>query len=102
MRTAVSSFRKKTGGGSWTTGGNRMGYQQKLLGVVASTGLMSVMLLGSFAPAWAADYKQAPLLDEQVKAGKLPAVANRLSEKPYVETMVDGVGKYGGKPGTTT
>jgi peptide/nickel transport system substrate-binding protein len=78
-----------------------MGYQQKLLGVVASTGLMSVMLLGSFVPAWAADYKQAPTLDEQVKAGKLPAVANRLPEKPYVETMVDGVGKYGGTLRTT-
>jgi peptide/nickel transport system substrate-binding protein len=78
-----------------------MRYQQKLLGVVASTGLMSVMLLGSFAPAWAADYKQAPMLDEQVKAGKLPAVANRLPEKPYVETMVDGVGKYGGTLRTT-
>jgi peptide/nickel transport system substrate-binding protein len=78
-----------------------MGYQQRLLGVVASTGLMSVMLLGSFAPAWAADYKQAPMLDEQVKAGKLPAVANRLPEKPYVETMVDGVGKYGGTLRTT-
>jgi peptide/nickel transport system substrate-binding protein len=59
------------------------------------------MLLGSFAPAWAADYKQAPMLDEQVKAGKLPAVANRLPEKPYVETMVDGVGKYGGTLRTT-
>lgn len=78
-----------------------MGYQQKLLGVVASTGLMSVMLLGSFAPAWAADYKQAPMLDEQVKAGKLPAVANRLPEKPYIETMIDGVGKYGGTLRTT-
>jgi peptide/nickel transport system substrate-binding protein len=78
-----------------------MGYQQKLLGVVASTGLMSVMLLGSFAPAWAADYKQAPMLDEQVKSGKLPAVASRLPEKPYVETMVDGVGKYGGTLRTT-
>ncbi|WP_052954430.1 ABC transporter substrate-binding protein [Microvirga vignae] len=78
-----------------------MGYQQKLLGVVASTGILSIMLLGSFAPAWAADYKQAPMLDEQVKAGKLPAVANRLPEKPYVETMVDGVGKYGGTLRTT-
>ncbi|KLK94692.1 peptide ABC transporter substrate-binding protein [Microvirga vignae] len=63
--------------------------------------MLSIMLLGSFAPAWAADYKQAPMLDEQVKAGKLPAVANRLPEKPYVETMVDGVGKYGGTLRTT-
>lgn len=78
-----------------------MRYQQKLLGVVASTGLLSIMLLGPFAPAGAADYKQAPMLDEQVKAGKLPAVANRLPEKPYVETMVDGIGKYGGTLRTT-
>ena len=60
-----------------------MGYQQKLFGVVASTGLLSLMLIGSFASARAADYKQAPMLDEQVKTGKLPAVANRLPEKPY-------------------
>jgi len=31
-----------------------------------------------------------------VKEGKLPQTSQRLPEKPFVETMVDGVGKYGG------
>jgi peptide/nickel transport system substrate-binding protein len=78
-----------------------MGYQHKLPGLVMSTGLLGAMLLGALSPAGAADYKQAPMLDEQVKAGKLPAVATRLPEKPYVETMIDGVGKYGGTLRTT-
>ena len=78
-----------------------MGYQHKLPGLVMSTGLLGAMLLGAMSPAGAADYKQAPMLDEQVKAGKLPAVANRLPENPYVETMIDGVGKYGGTLRTT-
>ena len=78
-----------------------MGYQQKLRGLVVSTGLLGAALLGAIAPAWAIDYKQAPMLDEQVKAGKLPAVADRLPENPFVETMVDGVGKYGGTLRTT-
>jgi peptide/nickel transport system substrate-binding protein len=41
------------------------------------------------------------MLDEQVKTGKLPAVADRLPEHPFVETMIDGVGKYGGTLRTT-
>jgi hypothetical protein len=77
-----------------------MGYQQKLRGLVLSTGLLTAALMGAI-PAWAADYKQAPMLDEQVKAGKLPTVNERLPEHPYVETMVDGVGKYGGTLRTT-
>ena len=78
-----------------------MGYQHKLPGLVMSTGLLGAMLLGALSSAGAADYKQAPMLDEQVKAGKLPAVANRLPDNPYVETMIDGVGKYGGTLRTT-
>ena len=78
-----------------------MGYHRKLPGLVASTGLLCAVLLGSMASVLAADYKQAPMLDEQVKAGKLPPVAERLPEHPYVETMIDGVGKYGGTLRTT-
>jgi peptide/nickel transport system substrate-binding protein len=78
-----------------------MRYRQKLFSIVASTGLASSLLLSSLEPAWAVDYKQAPTLDERVKAGKLPPVAERLPEHPYVETMVDGVGKYGGTLRTT-
>ena len=68
-----------------------MGYQQKLRGLVVSTGLLGVTLLGLANPGWAQDYKQAPMLEEKVKSGALPAVNERLPEHPFVETMVDGV-----------
>lgn len=40
--------------------------------------------------------RSAPALEALAREGKLPPAAQRLPEKPYVETMVDGVGKYGG------
>ncbi|WP_170241046.1 ABC transporter substrate-binding protein [Rhodoligotrophos appendicifer] len=46
--------------------------------------------------AWAADYKQAPMLDAQVTAGTLPPVAERLPKTPRVIEPVEKVGKYGG------
>ena len=47
---------------------------------------------------WAATvtYKEAPVLAAKVKAGQLPAVAQRLPDKPKVMEMIEGVGKYGG------
>lgn len=51
--------------------------------------------------AFGADYHQAPILDARVTSGLLPAVEKRLPEKPFVETMVNGVGKYGGTLRTT-
>ena len=39
---------------------------------------------------------EAPLLDELVKAGKLPPLAQRLPDEPPVMAGVDGIGKYGG------
>ena len=44
----------------------------------------------------AAEYHQAPMLEELVKSGKLPAVEQRLPENPRVVTPVEKVGKYGG------
>ena len=41
-------------------------------------------------------FKEAPLLADRVKAGKLPAVDQRLPASPLVITGPDGVGKYGG------
>src|SRR5215471_8149105 len=41
-------------------------------------------------------YKESPLLAEQVKAGKLPAVDQRLPQNPLVVPVVDKVGEYGG------
>jgi peptide/nickel transport system substrate-binding protein len=44
----------------------------------------------------ASKYKEAPMLAELVKAGKLPAVDARLPKNPIVMTGFDGVGKFGG------
>ena len=41
-------------------------------------------------------YNEAPMLADQVKAGKLPPVADRLPVEPMVVTPVEGVGTYGG------
>src|SRR5262245_39938707 len=47
--------------------------------------------------AWAhAKYKEAPSLAEQVKAGKLPAVEQRLPQNPLFVPVVDKPGEYGG------
>ena len=44
----------------------------------------------------AAKYKEAPMLAELVKAGKLPAVDQRLPANPLVLKPVEKVGKYCG------
>ncbi|MDO8476653.1 MAG: hypothetical protein Q7W02_10785 [Candidatus Rokubacteria bacterium] len=41
-------------------------------------------------------YKEAPILAEQVKAGKLPAVDQRLPSEPLVVPTVERTGQYGG------
>jgi peptide/nickel transport system substrate-binding protein len=40
--------------------------------------------------------REAPVLAEQVRAGELPALAERLPAKPLVVRPVDGVASYGG------
>ena len=42
------------------------------------------------------DFKEAPMLGELSKAGKLPPVKDRLPEHPEVVTPLDGIGQYGG------
>ena len=46
--------------------------------------------------ALAADYKEAPALAADVKAGKLPAVDKRLPSEPIVVKPFEKVGTYGG------
>jgi peptide/nickel transport system substrate-binding protein len=41
-------------------------------------------------------FKEAPLLADQVKAGKLPPLAQRLPEEPLVLQPTNEIGKYGG------
>ena len=51
---------------------------------------------GAAQLALAADYHEAPILADLVKAGKLPAVSERLPEHPRVITPVEQPGEYGG------
>jgi peptide/nickel transport system substrate-binding protein len=44
----------------------------------------------------AAAYKESPLLAEQVKAGKLPPIDQRLPKDPLVMKVEQKIGKYGG------
>jgi peptide/nickel transport system substrate-binding protein len=58
-------------------------------------------LMATSSLAWAQDFGQAPMLDAAVASGELPPVGERLPANPYVETMVDGIGQYGGTLRTT-
>src|SRR4030095_936681 len=51
------------------------------------------------AKAFPKTFKEAPTLDAQVKAGKLPAVDKRLPEPSqlFVVKPLQEIGKYGGK-----
>lgn len=48
------------------------------------------------AAAPAARYNEAPALAEQVKAGKLPPVEERLPKSPLIVPVVNEIGQYGG------
>ncbi|MCX7363550.1 MAG: ABC transporter substrate-binding protein, partial [Alphaproteobacteria bacterium] len=63
-----------------------------LIGLMAGAGLLAA---GGAALAQG-KYKDAPVLAELVKTGKLPAVDARLPEKPLVVPVVERVGEYGG------
>ncbi|CAN7344135.1 ABC transporter substrate-binding protein [Devosia sp. LjRoot16] len=57
---------------------------------------MALAVLAVASSALAADYQQAPMLDDAVSSGTLPAVADRLPADPLVITPVETVGSYGG------
>ncbi len=61
-----------------------------------TTTTIALAALLAATPAWAQKYKEAPALAEQVKAGKLPAVEQRLPESPLVVPVVEKTGQYGG------
>jgi peptide/nickel transport system substrate-binding protein len=69
--------------------------------IAATAATLAVCLLAIVArPAPAAaqsgKFQEAPALAEQVKAGKLPPVEQRLPEQPLVVPIVEKVGEYGG------
>src|SRR5215217_2601276 len=55
-------------------------------------GLIASLMAGT---SLALDYKEAPMLAEQVAAGTLPPVAERLPKDPEVITPFESVGHYG-------
>ena len=61
--------------------------------------LSLALIVGAPLAASAGEYGESPALAEQVAAGSLPVVAERLPEKPYVVEMDGGrvAGKYGGE-----
>lgn len=62
-------------------------------GVKIAGGLCALMLSTA---AWAMDYSEAPMLAEQVAAGTLPAVDDRLPVEPRIVTPYNEIGTYGG------
>src|SRR6516162_4114213 len=46
--------------------------------------------------AQSSNYKESPALAEQVKAGKLPPVEERLPKQPLVVPVVEKIDEYGG------
>ena len=66
----------------------------------ATVVLILVLALSAGVPglagAQSAKYKEAPMLAEQVKAGKLPSVDKRLPDDPLVVPVVERTGQYGG------
>src|SRR5437870_963532 len=60
--------------------------------------LIPALMAGPFADRSLAQskYKEAPILAEQVKAGKLPSVDKRLPSEPLVVPLADRAGQYGG------
>ena len=68
--------------------------------VTTTLGLLLAFAVAAGLPAPAAaqpaKYKEAPMLAEQVKAGKLPPVEKRLPADPLVVPVVERTGQYGG------
>ena len=62
---------------------------------LAGLAAISAGLLATTADAQSR-YKEAPALAEQVRAGRLPAVDQRLPENPLVVPVVERAGDYGG------
>lgn len=59
-------------------------------------GLMAVALSLTLTSGPVLAFNEAPMLQEQVAAGALPPVDERLPATPYVQEVVDSIGTYGG------
>src|SRR5881397_356114 len=66
----------------------------RCLGLTIPAALLAITI----GAAWAqpTKFQEAPMLAEQVKAGKLPPVEKRLPADPLVVPVVERTGQYGG------
>src|SRR6266567_303895 len=94
---AIDAGRDKNRNGEGTEMGRSMTEPPSRF-AAAMTIAMTVVLLfgGSSGLAQSGKYKESPLLTEQVKAGKLPAVDQRLPEQPLIVPVIEKTGEYGG------
>jgi peptide/nickel transport system substrate-binding protein len=71
---------------------------RRFAAVAATLSVCWLLSSAHFAPAAAQSgkYHEAPALADQVKAGKLPAVDQRLPEQPLLVPVTEKVGEYGG------
>src|SRR6266852_2634135 len=60
------------------------------------TTCVALLTLAGAASAQPTKFQEAPMLAEQVKAGKLPPVEKRLPADPLVVPVVERTGQYGG------
>ncbi|HME22548.1 MAG TPA: ABC transporter substrate-binding protein [Acetobacteraceae bacterium] len=69
-----------------------------MLRIATPIALLATLLFAFAQPvaAQATKYHEAPALADQVKAGKLPPVEQRLPEQPLVVPVVEKIGEYGG------
>ncbi len=68
-----------------------------MIRLATTIALLACALLNFAQPAAAQNkYHEAPAFDDQVKAGKLPPVDQRLPEQPLVVPVVEKIGEYGG------
>ena len=68
-----------------------------MIRLATTIALLACALLNFAQPAAAqSKYHEAPAFDDQVKAGKLPPVDQRLPEQPLVVPVVEKIGEYGG------
>src|SRR5215217_1651950 len=76
-----------------------MNWRLKRRSVLSLFAAALALASGSVGPAHAQQpprYIEAPAFAEQVRAGRLPPVQERLPETPLVVPVVDKVGEYGG------
>src|SRR5215471_14705680 len=81
------------------TGGSDMRRSRRGLLIAITAALTAICVITAEPAPTAAQsdkYKDPPALAEQVKAGQLPPIEQRIPEQPLVVAMVEKIGEYGG------